>query len=147
MKPVTGFLTDDGEFFESEAEAIAHEDRYRISNVIDSLNPKSYGIPCAQNSDHVVAFVMDLLTGYPELAIEVAQKHIVIATPQPDMCIEAAVVEAHPPKCICNECVVAADPQDEVVVGRSAAVELHTDTISQERPRRTTIRQPNDNRS
>ncbi|QZI90333.1 hypothetical protein MYOV003v1_p0009 [Vibrio phage 207E48.1] len=83
MKPVSGFLADNGKFFEDEVECVNYEQYIGLRRIITHMRPQHHGLSGTGNANETLTkFIEELITGYPEMVIAMAERHTVKAKPK-----------------------------------------------------------------
>ncbi|CAL9966373.1 hypothetical protein VPHD507_0114 [Vibrio phage D507] len=84
MKPVTGFLADNGKFFEDETEYTKYEQYINLRKIIASARPQDHGIKNTGNAhENLTKFIEELIEGYPEAVMAIAERSLLPQQPQP----------------------------------------------------------------
>ncbi|AUR97804.1 hypothetical protein NVP1244A_102 [Vibrio phage 1.244.A._10N.261.54.C3] len=78
MKPVSGFLADNGKFFEDETECVNYEQFINLRKTVTDMRPQQHGLSGTGNAnDTLTKFIEELITGYPEMIIAMAERHTI----------------------------------------------------------------------
>ncbi|CAM0019103.1 hypothetical protein VPHK397_0113 [Vibrio phage K397] len=122
MKQVTGFLADNGKFFEDETECAKYEQYINLRKVIASARPQDHGIKNTGNAhENLTKFIEELIEGYPEAVMAIAERSLLppqsaVAMPSLDQLVDvkpepevAMAVEAE------AEAITAFDPTHTII--------------------------------
>lgn len=86
MKPVTGFIADNGKFFENSDECAKYEQYVNLRKIIASVRPQDHGIQNTGNGhDNLAKFIEELIEGYPEAIMAIAERNLFPPQPAVEM--------------------------------------------------------------
>ncbi|CAL9987613.1 hypothetical protein VPHK356_0111 [Vibrio phage K356] len=86
MKQVTGYLADNGKFFEEETECAKYEQYINLRKIIASARPQDHGIKNTGNAhENLTKFIEELIEGYPEAVMAIAERSLLPPQPAVEM--------------------------------------------------------------